>query len=104
MGEQPTELRRNLQATLKTYRERLKSGLVVEYSHRTFEGGSGFVRIGKGSLGGKGRGLAFVNSLINTYDLQSRFQGVRVFVPPRRFSPRTYSTGSCKDRIYGPTR
>jgi len=82
MGEQPTELRRNLQATLKTYRERLKSGLVVEYSHRTFEGGSGFVRIGKGSLGGKGRGLAFVNSLINTYDLQSRFQGVRVFVPP----------------------
>ena len=82
MGGQPVELRRNLQTTLKMYRERSKSGVVAEYSHRTFEGGSGFVRIGKGSLGGKGRGLAFVNSLINTYGLQSRFQGVRVFVPP----------------------
>jgi hypothetical protein len=82
MSGYPEELRRELQTALKMFRQRSKSGVVAEYSHRTFEGGSGFVRIGRGSLGGKGRGLAFINSLINTYGLESRFPGVRIFVPP----------------------
>jgi hypothetical protein len=55
---------------------------VVDYSARTFEGGSGVVRIGRSSLGGKGRGLAFLNALINRYQLERRFPDVRIFVPP----------------------
>jgi hypothetical protein len=75
-------VRDELLHTLRTYRQRSVSGVVAEYSSRTFEGGSGFVRIGTGSLGGKGRGLAFLNSLINRYRLEHCVDGVRIFVPP----------------------
>jgi CheY-like chemotaxis protein len=78
----PSVLRRQLLQTLRSYRERSMAGVIAEYSTRTFEGGSGFVRIGKGSLGGKGRGLAFVHSLIDAYRFEHHFPGVRIFVPP----------------------
>jgi len=78
----PGEVRKRLLQALENHRERSGAGLVVEFSSKTFEGKSGFVRIGGGSLGGKGRGLAFVNSLINTYKLGTHFPGVRICVPP----------------------
>lgn len=81
-GDNPDTLRRLLLEELKAFRRHSLSGVVSEYSSHTFEAGSGFVRIGDGSLGGKGRGLAFINSLINTYQLEHRFPGVRIFVPP----------------------
>jgi hypothetical protein len=77
----PGKAREEVLQTLRTFRLRAISGVVAEYSSRTFEGGSGFVRIGPGSLGGKGRGLAFLNSLISKYRLEHRFDGVRVYVP-----------------------
>jgi hypothetical protein len=75
-------MRARLLETLRSSRERSIAGVVAQYSPRTFEGGGGVVRIGTGSLGGKGRGLAFLNSLIDTYHLEHRFPGVRIFVPP----------------------
>ncbi len=78
----PVDLRPALLEAIRDTRRRLVAGVVVDYSARAFEGGSGFVRIGKGSLGGKGRGLAFVNSLIASYGLEDRFPGVRIHVPP----------------------
>jgi CheY-like chemotaxis protein len=58
-----------------------RRGLVVDFAPREFEGLEGFVRIGGGSMGGKGRGLGFINSML------SRHEGeidpvVRVLVPP----------------------
>ncbi len=80
--ENAEAIRRLLLDALKAHRERAKAGVVAEFSSGTFEGGKGFVRIGTGSLGGKGRGLAFVNSLLSDYRLENRFTGVRIFVPP----------------------
>ena len=40
------------------------------------------MRIGGGSIGGKGRGLAFATRLVDQYGLRDRFPGVRLFVPP----------------------
>jgi len=79
---EPEDLRTKLVAAIRSSRERSMAGVVLEYSSSRFEGGTGFVKVGKGSLGGKGRGLAFINSLINTYSLEDRFPGVRIFVPP----------------------
>lgn len=76
------EIRRAVTTILRSHRDSERAGVVAEFQSGSFEGGSGFVRIGSGSLGGKGRGLAFVNSLINTYRLENRFPGVRIFVPP----------------------
>lgn len=40
-----------------------------------------FARVGGGSLGGKARGLGFLNNLIYNYNLRNRFDGVQIFVP-----------------------
>jgi hypothetical protein len=80
--DDPESLRARLLDALAAHRERSTAGAVVDYSPKTFEGGAGVVRIGAGSLGGKGRGLAFVNSLINRYSLERQFPDVRIFVPP----------------------
>jgi len=81
-SDDPGRAREEILQTLRAFRERAISGVVAEYSSQTFEGGSGFVRIGSGSLGGKGRGLAFLNSLVGKYRLEHRFDGVRIHVPP----------------------
>ncbi|MDD5309902.1 MAG: PEP/pyruvate-binding domain-containing protein [Deltaproteobacteria bacterium] len=77
-----TEVREHILGELKGQRWRLREGLVAEFSAETFEAGDRFSRIGRGSLGGKGRGLAFVNALLASYDIEKRFPGVRIFVPP----------------------
>ena len=38
-------------------------------------------RIGDGSLGGKGRGLAFMNSMLLKHNFYDKYQGVRVMLP-----------------------
>lgn len=40
-----------------------------------------YVRIGDGSLGGKGRGLAFLVSYLKDYDFQSRYPNVNIDIP-----------------------
>jgi CheY-like chemotaxis protein len=65
-----------------SHRVRSRAGVVAEFSSSTFEGSAGFVRIGTGSLGGTGRGLAFMHSLIDAYQLESRIPTVSLRVPP----------------------
>lgn len=80
--EGPDRLRNELLQILRTHRDKARAGVVAEFSAGSFEGGRGFVRIGTGSLGGKGRGLAFVDALIDSYGLGDRFEGVKIQVPP----------------------
>ena len=40
-----------------------------------------FARLGEGSLGGKARGLAFLNHILQKYDLYDKWEDVRVLVP-----------------------
>lgn len=76
------ELRRYLHETFARFREEAQRGVVADFSRRLFDGGSDFVRIGGGSLGGKARGLAFMNSVLNRFGVGDRFPGVAIQVPP----------------------
>ena len=78
----PQALRDYLRNVLLAHRDRARAGVVSEFSSRDLGSPNMFVRIGSGSLGGKGRGLAFVNSLLNNYKVAHHVPGVRVFVPP----------------------
>ncbi len=80
--ESTDELRAYLLKSLRDYRNRTRAGLVEEFFSDTFEADGVFTRIGTGSLGGKGRGLAFMNSLVGEYRIEHRFPGVRIQVPP----------------------
>lgn len=75
-------LRAYLLAALEAYRDQSRAGLVEDFSGERFDPESGFSKIGPGSLGGKGRGLAFINSLLNSYDIENQIEGVTIFVPP----------------------
>jgi CheY-like chemotaxis protein len=78
----PGDLRDYLLASLDAYREETRAGLVAEFSSDRFDPHSGFTKIGAGSLGGKGRGLAFINSLARVHEIENHVPGVRIFVPP----------------------
>jgi len=57
-------------------------GIIADFNKETFDPESSFARIGGGSLGGKARGLGFVNTLINNYQIIDQFEDVQVSVPP----------------------
>jgi hypothetical protein len=75
------DLREYLIRCLRELRFGQHQGSIVDFDRNTFDPSGSFARIGAGSLGGKGRGLAFVNSMIHSYLLQNRFDGIKVSVP-----------------------
>ncbi len=75
-------LRQDLIYSLSQYRKLRQRGLITDFSKESFDPKSSFARIGGGSLGGKARGLGFVNILINDYHVRDRFPGIQISVPP----------------------
>jgi len=75
------DLREDLIHSIITYRLMRLKGVITDFSKDTFDPNNSFARIGDGSLGGKARGLGFVNTLINDYNVRDRFEGVQVYVP-----------------------
>src|SRR5437762_6932865 len=75
-------LRREVLRAIRDYREQTQRGVIVDFDRSTFNPATPFCRIGGGSLGGKARGLAFVDLLLNDARLSDRFRDVRIAVPP----------------------
>jgi CheY-like chemotaxis protein len=75
-------LREYLVKIISRFRTESHRGVVADFSRRHFDASNAFVRIGGGSLGGKGRGLAFMNSILYRYGVSDRFQGTLIQVPP----------------------
>ncbi len=76
------ELRHYLIRSIEVYRREQNRGVVVDFERDRFDGSVPFTRIGSGSMGGKARGLAFVNYLLKDAYAFSQFPGVRINVPP----------------------
>jgi CheY-like chemotaxis protein len=74
-------LRTDLIQSLHNYRNIRQRGIIADFTKETFDPDSSFARIGGGSLGGKARGLGFVSTLINDYNVRNRFDGVVIYVP-----------------------
>ena len=73
-------LRAYLVSAFSQLRYQALQGVVAEFSRADFDDTGGFVRLGSGSMGGKGRGLGFINSLL--WQGEDAPGNVRVFVPP----------------------
>ncbi len=63
------------------YRRMKNRGVVAEFRKDRFDHYSNFARIGQGSLGGKGRGLAFIDSIIKKHPECDNFHGVSISIP-----------------------
>ncbi len=66
---------------IRDYRISQGLGVVANFDPATYNDAIWFARIGKGSLGGKARGLAFLNHILQKYDLYDKWEDVRVLVP-----------------------
>ena len=75
------ELRRFIVHAITDYRILQGHGVVARFNPDTYSRYIWFARIGEGSLGGKARGLAFVNNVLQKYNLLDKYEGVKIMLP-----------------------
>jgi len=75
-------LREDLINSLHSYRMLRQRGTIADFKKESFDTESSLARIGGGSLGGKARGLGFVNTLINNYNIRNQIEDTLIYVPP----------------------
>ncbi len=71
------EIRSYLIDTIANYRRTKGRGIIASHLDEY----AVFTRLGDGQLGGKARGLAFIDSVINRYKIMHRWEGVTVSIP-----------------------
>lgn len=74
-------VRSYLTDSIRDYRIKQGLGVVARFSPETYNDAIWFSKLGNGSLGGKARGLAFMNHILQKYNLYNKWEGVRVLVP-----------------------
>ena len=73
-------LRHYLINTIDTFKHDMQKGTITEFSESEI-GYSHFTRIGQGSLGGKGRGIAFLEHLLNTSYISDLYNDIEIRIP-----------------------
>lgn len=76
-----TGIRKFLYEAIANYRISKGRGVIASFDKEKFNKYLVFSRIGEGSIGGKARGLAFINSIIEKHRIFSRYPGVAVMIP-----------------------
>ncbi len=75
-------IREYILEVLKAYFQRYQSGIILDFEGLTKKDmENAFIRLGTGSLGGKARGIAFINSLLTKAQLTDKYEGIWVRVP-----------------------
>ncbi|MCJ7554414.1 MAG: histidine kinase, partial [Ignavibacteriaceae bacterium] len=76
------DLRKQLITSLIEYKQYRHRGVITDFNKDSFDPKNSFARVGNGSLGGKARGLGFINQLIiMNYNISNMFEGVDISVP-----------------------
>ena len=74
-------LRSYVSQEIRDYHALNGRGIIAHFNKDSYEKYIWFARAGEGSLGGKARGLAFLNSLILKYQLNDKYTGVKISIP-----------------------
>ena len=77
----PQGLRDRLSVSLQEYRKLQQSGVILDFRKDMFDSKNSFARIGGGSMGGKARGLGFINTMISNYNIKHKYDDVEISVP-----------------------
>lgn len=75
------EMRRFIYVAISSFRLGKGRGVIAKFDRSSFDEYLIFSRIGEGSIGGKARGLAFINSIIKRYKLFNKFKDVLITIP-----------------------
>jgi CheY-like chemotaxis protein len=75
------EMRRFLYVAISSFRLGKGRGVIAKFDKTSFDEYQVFSRIGEGSIGGKARGLAFINRIIKKNKLFNKFPDVLITIP-----------------------
>jgi CheY-like chemotaxis protein len=75
------DARKYIHKAISSFRSSKAKGVIAEFNKRTFDEYLGFSRMGEGSIGGKARGLAFINSIITKEAFQRRYGNLQITIP-----------------------
>lgn len=75
------DMRRFIYVAISSFRLGKGRGVIAKFDRNTFDEYQIFSRIGEGSIGGKARGLAFINSLIKKKKLFNKYPGTLITIP-----------------------
>lgn len=76
-----SEAREFLIKEVQAYHKAMGRGIIAEFSNGNYDRYISFARMGDGSLGGKARGLAFLNRLIEKHSLTDRYENISISIP-----------------------
>lgn len=79
--DHPEEIRDFLIKAIKVYRVYQSRGVIAKFDKDKYDEYLGFARIGEGALGGKGRGLAFIDSFLKRHKLFDKYKDVFISIP-----------------------
>ncbi len=79
--ESKDELRKFLHHTFRTVRIEKNKGKIINFDAVSLTEMNQVIRLTEGSLGGKGRGLAFLNALLCTMDYEKKYEKVGISLP-----------------------
>lgn len=75
------ELRAYISQQIHDYHALTGRGVIAHFDKESYGRHIWFSRIGDGSLGGKARGLAFLNSLVYKHSLADKYSDVKISIP-----------------------
>ncbi|MBK6963362.1 MAG: pyruvate, phosphate dikinase [Bacteroidales bacterium] len=79
--ESPSKLRQYLVEVIQQFRNEQNKGKVIPFEEAAILDETNVVSLSSGSLGGKGRGLAFINTLIYNHDFELLLPNIRIRTP-----------------------
>ena len=77
----PKALRAYLISVIQKFRNEQDKGKIIPFDKSAISDESNVVSLSKGSLGGKGRGLAFINTLIYNFDFEKLIPNINIRAP-----------------------
>ena len=75
------EIRKTILSAINRFRVEKDKGRIVNFEEQALDDESNIVSLASGALGGKGRGLAFVNTLIYHFNISEMVDGINIRTP-----------------------
>ncbi|MCU4176905.1 pyruvate, phosphate dikinase [Marinilabiliaceae bacterium N1Y90] len=79
--ENAEEIRSYLLNIVRSHREEKSQGKVIDFDEVDTVDDSNIISLSGGSLGGKGRGLSFINTLLYNFDFANHVPGINIHTP-----------------------
>ncbi len=74
-------VRQYIHESISNYRISKNRGIIAKFEKEKFDEYKLFSRIGEGSIGGKARGLAFINSMIESHRIFNKYPNIVITIP-----------------------